>query len=133
MGSNHSLMLHCTSKLDAENLQKIGVMKDCFRPGAFGQGFNCVKWYNIAHLRHYLSSKKCAIVFCWVNCNVLVKNKSYYDDINCTESQKYLEKHGHTRPEIETIPIGADGLCWNHIYVMRSESVHVLGYFQFLL
>lgn len=115
------ILYHITSHKHAINILKNNFDINKSKYHAFGKGINFSD--NLKHLRHYYSKNKNYVVVSLVKYNKLKYNTSYYNDINCNESMRYLKKHRFTRPLMIHPPSGYDGFINDDIYVIKSNKL----------
>jgi hypothetical protein len=119
---NYKILYHITKLEYAKSILKnnfdVKKAKNC----AFGIGINMSD--DISHLKTYYDKKiNNTVVVSLVKYNKLLFNEPYYKDMHCEESQKYLEKHGYTKPTYLKCPKSYDGFIYNDIYVIRKSSL----------
>jgi hypothetical protein len=121
---NYKILYHITKLKYAKNILKNNFDVTKSKTCAFGKGINMTN--DIKHLKNYYDEKKYnTVVISLVKYNKLLKNESYYKDINCEESQKYLKKYSFTRPKYLKSTKLYDGFYskYNNIYVIKKSSL----------
>lgn len=112
-------LYHATTKSAARSIIQNGFDISRSKRNAFGRGANFAT--NPKYLTHY---KKSTIITCLVRYNKKIPNPPFKFTSHI-EQQKYIAKHGHTKPTYMSPPPNSDLLYYNNIYVVPN-SVQIL-------